>query len=57
MEVVDSVVIRGQQNFDKYDQFNPIETKTNDDRIINILNKKNTLLINLFWFDYYLGVV
>ena len=43
MEVVDSVVI--------------IETKTNDDRIINILNKKNPLLINLFWFDYYLGVV
>ena len=40
MEVVDSVVIRGQQNFDQYDQFNPIETKTNDDRIINILNKK-----------------
>lgn len=57
MEVVDSVVIRGQQNFDQYDQFNPIETKTNDDRIVNILNKKNTLLINLFWFDYYLGVV
>ena len=40
MEVVDSAVIRGQQNFDKYDQFNKIERKTNDDRIINILNKK-----------------
>ena len=40
MEVADSAVIRGQQNFDKYDQFNPIERKTNDDRIINILNKK-----------------
>ena len=46
MEVVDSIVIRGQQYFDKYNQPNPVEIKINDDCMTNILNKKYTLLIN-----------
>ena len=50
---MDSVVIRGQQNFDKHDQLNPVKIKINDDRIINTFNKKNAVLINLFWSDYY----
>ena len=37
--VVDSLFVRGQQNFDLYEQLNPIEIKITDDTVINKLNK------------------
>ena len=37
MNVVDSVMIRRQQSFEKYNQLNPIEIKIEDDKVIHIL--------------------
>lgn len=42
MEIVDSVMIRGQQSFEKYDQLNPIEIEIEHDRVINSLKKTKT---------------
>ena len=39
MEVVDSVSIRGQQDFEKLDQLYPNEVKIDDGTVINILKK------------------
>ena len=39
MDVIDSVIIRGQQDSEKYNQLNPIEVKTDDGTVINILKK------------------
>ena len=39
MEVIDSVIIRGQQDFEKHDKLNPIEIKVYDGKIINFLKK------------------
>ena len=39
MEFVDSIIVRGQQNFKNYNQLNPIEVKIEDDKILNTLNK------------------
>lgn len=42
MEIVDSVMIRGQRSFEKYDQLNPIEIEIKHDRVINLLKKTKT---------------
>ena len=39
MEPVETVIIRGQQDFELHDQLNPIEIKIDDDQIINLLKK------------------
>ena len=39
MNVVDSVMIRGQQSFEKYHQLNPIEIKNEDDQVTHIFKK------------------
>ena len=38
-EPIESVVIRGQQNFELNDILNPVEIGINDDRILNNLKK------------------
>ena len=38
-EPLDSLFVRGQQDFDLFEQLNPIEIKITDDIIINKLNK------------------
>ena len=38
-EPIESVVIRGQQNFEFNDILNPVEIGINDDRILNNLKK------------------
>ena len=38
-EPIESVVIRGQQNFEFNDILNPVEIGINDDRILNDLEK------------------
>ena len=39
MEPVETVIIRGQQDFELHDQLNPIEIKIDNDQIINFLKK------------------
>ena len=38
-EPLDSLFVRGQQDFDLYKQLNPIEIKITDDTVIKKLNK------------------
>ena len=38
-EPLDSLFVRGQQDFDLYEQLNPIEIKITDDTVIKKLNK------------------
>ena len=40
MEILNSIMIRGQKSFETYDQLNPVEIKIEDDCIINILKSK-----------------
>ena len=51
MEVTDSVIIRGQQDFEKFDQLNPVEIQIDGDRIIyflkNIYKKRHIDLYQL----------
>ena len=39
MDVVDFVIIRGQQSFQKDNQLNPTKTKIEEDTIINFFKK------------------
>ena len=39
MDVIDSVIIRGQQDFEKHDQLNQTEVKIGNGTVINILKK------------------
>ena len=39
MEPVETVIMRGQQDFELHHQLNPIEIKIDDDQIINMLKK------------------
>ena len=41
MEIVNSVMINGQQSFEKHNQLNPVEIKIGDNQVINLLRKKN----------------
>ena len=38
-EPIETVIIRGQRNFDFHDVLNPVQIEINDDRILNILTK------------------
>ena len=40
MEILNSVMIKGHQNLEKYNQLNPIEIKIENDRVISILKSK-----------------
>ena len=57
MEVVDSVIIRGQQDFEKLDQLYPNEVKIDDGTVINILKNTKKQLIDLYILVYYSLVV
>ena len=39
LEKVESVMIRGQQDFEKYQVLNAIEIKIKDNHIVDLLNK------------------
>ena len=39
MEPIDTIIIYGQQDFELYDQLNPIEIKVDDDKDIDTLKK------------------
>lgn len=38
-EIVDSVIIRGQQSFENFEVLNPIEIKMENNQILNVLQK------------------
>ena len=38
-EIIDTIFIRGLENFDKYDRLNPIEIKIEEDKILRNLQK------------------
>ena len=38
-ELIETVIVRGQQKFDPHNILNPIEIEINDERILNILKK------------------
>ena len=41
-ELIETVIVRGQQKFDLHDILTPIEIKINNDRILNILKNRKT---------------
>lgn len=47
MDPLETLMIKGQQNFELHDQINPIQTTTDDDRIVNTL-KKDTGIYHKF---------
>ena len=40
MDVIESIMIRGKQGFEKYELITPIEIKIENERVINIINNK-----------------
>ena len=42
-EPIETVIIRGQRNFDFHDVLNPVQIEINDDRILNILKKHKNI--------------
>ena len=40
-EIVEKIMTRGQQDFENFQGLNPIEIKTEDDQVINLLKKYN----------------
>lgn len=38
-QIVDSVIIRGQQSFENFEVLNPIEIKMEKNQILNVLQK------------------
>ena len=46
-ELIESVIIQGQQKFELNDILNPVETEINDDRILNILKKYKNVYYKL----------
>ena len=50
MEVVDSIIVRGRQDFEKYNQLNLIAVKIEDDKVLNILNKYKRATLYLLVF-------
>ena len=48
MDVIDSVIIRGQQDFEKHDQLNRTEVKIGNGTVINILKNIKEQLIGLY---------
>ena len=49
-EPLDSLFVRGQQDFDLYEQLNPVEIKITDDAIINKLNKYKQIRYTVGFF-------
>ena len=46
-EPIETVIIRGQRNFDFHDVLNPVQIEINDDRILNILTKHKKIQYKL----------
>ena len=42
-EPIETVIIRGQQQFDLYEVLNPVQIQINDDRILNMLKKHKSV--------------
>ena len=47
MNPLETLMIRGQQSFELHDQINPIQIRTDDDRVVNTLKKLQAHIINL----------
>ena len=46
-ELIEMVIIRGQQKFDLYDVLNPVQIEINNDRILNMLKKHKNIYYKL----------
>ena len=53
MEPSDTLIIRGQQDFELYHQLNPTEIKIDNDKFINSLKNIKNLFTNLKQRAYY----
>ena len=53
MNPLETLMIRGQQSFELHDQINPIQIRTDDDRVVNTLKKLQAHIINLCQYEYY----
>lgn len=45
-EIVEKIMTRGQQDFENFQGLNPIEIKTEDDQVINLLKKYNNFVFH-----------
>ena len=57
MDVVDFVIIRGQQSFERHNQLNSSEIKIEENRIIIFLKNLKITHINLKQWGFYFQVV
>ena len=46
-EPIETIIVRGQQNFDVDGGLNPIEIEIKDDRIINLLKRNKNVAYNI----------
>ena len=46
-EPIETIIVRGQQNFDVDGELNPIEIEIKDDRITNLLKKYKNAVYNI----------
>ena len=52
-EPTKTIITRGKQDFELYDQLNPIEIKIDDEQVINLLKNTKAWRITLFQLAYY----
>ena len=45
-EIVEKIMTRGQQDFKNFQGLNPIEIKTEDDQVINLLKEYNNFVFH-----------
>ena len=45
-DIVEKIMTRGQQDFENFQGLNPIEIKTEDDQVINLLKKYNNFVFH-----------
>ena len=52
-EPTKTIITRGKQDFELYDQLNPIEIKIDNEQVINLLKNTKARRITLFQLAYY----
>ena len=53
MDVIESIMIRGKQGFEKYELITPIEIKIENERVINIIKNENAnVSFCTSWFTF-----
>ena len=50
---IETVIVRGQQKFEKENKLNPVEIEINNDRALNILKKYKDVYSELTFTVYY----